>query len=935
MNPRHASQPMVEVLLGLLLLATACSKQGTQGAAPDAFEDNLQQLRHEIRAEPIPITGRLVFDSASVPAGARGKYASFDGDNFLVTMGPRQAAGLTAQQVFDQTVAPLLRAMGYAERLRDFRPPPPQGRLLPSPDLSSLAAETCREVQGERYQRFHPVCRAMTTDSSNPVAERVFNLAYGMTVAQFRADIERQRIEYVFSQQVQNVPIEHTAVIAARWDGETITTVHGAVINRYGVLNAARLSAAQAIDRGQSGLVRLRGLSRTAVRLEKRDAVLVLLPYGSARAADGSQVIGLRYAWRTLLFAWPSGAPTRPGYLLSWMAWIDAQDGRLLVLVPQFDEIGAVGSVWRRDPNTPQQTMGFEVDPASGGQYVLSRAGVFNRIDRLGDGNFDDDEVSISSTTGGSSATFANFNQSPLNDGANALCTAGANNTFRQVNTYAHLHTFRQTLISAGTFPTFPEAAVTVWTDMAGSSNSAGYDAFGSGQSRLRLAIGTGFADATCPDVAGGTLGPPVGTDPSVLSGTNDVTGMTHEFTHLSTKRLMERRPADWCGTPPCTMPDPLGRTLFHDLADAWAEAYASSPCMAGWYRKNSGGIDAAENCATHHEGGFLPRLASIGEPFTTASALDHFPERRALLVDGSVNTGEYPDMQIPTTALWLTRQGMRSKCLPSGTPQYWVRLNRALYNYGFLSSTCVGCDRDIYRYAQNLLQMLAWQWANAGAAGGPPGFAHNGAHSTNKLLSGWARVGLFLVPSPCFDGDATTGDPTFCPVAAGGEMAGDAIVDVFDNDAGDDNVVDGITHPEFDYLQRGSDVPTFRVWTGPRYRFDAAGSASGFVPSAATPALCHTQYQVELSGTDTFASMITSGWQTASATTAPECYGTWNPPVTDWNTLGGAAGDVKVYYRVRTRDAAGMNERLSTLPGNGSFTVPAPYVIVNAAGQP
>jgi len=29
------------------------------------------------------------------------------------------------------------------------------------------------------------------------------------------------------------------------------------------------------------------------------------------------------------------------------------------------------------------------------------------------------------------------------------------------------------------------------------------------------------------------------------------------------------------------------------------------------------------------------------------------------------------------------------------------------------------------------------------------------------------------------------------------------------------------------------------------------------------------------------------------------------------------------------------MNERLSTLPGNGSFTVPAPYVIVNAAGQP
>jgi hypothetical protein len=264
------------------------------------------------------------------------------------------------------------------------------------------------------------------------------------------------------------------------------------------------------------------------------------------------------------------------------------------------------------------------------------------------------------------------------------------------------------------------------------------------------------------------------------------------------------------------------------------------------------------------------------------------------------------------------------------------VRINRALYNYGFLSNTCVGtCDRDIYRYAQDMLRQMAQQWATAGQPGGPPGFAHNGAHTTNKLLSGWARVGVFLIPPSCIDGDAATGDPTFCPAAGGGEMGGDAIVDVFDNDAGDDNTIDQIVHPEFDYAQRGDAPPTFRVWTGPRYRFNASGVASSFSPSAATPSPCHTQYQVELSGTPAFASVVGSGWQTVSATAQPQCYGTWTPSAADWTALGGASGDVKVYYRVRTRDAGGMNEKVSTQPGSGSYTVPPAYVVVNNAGQP
>lgn len=921
--PVRAAAP----LTALLLVLSACP--GGVAVSPDAHvrEVGVDSLRHEIRAEPIPMGGTLAFDAARLPPGARGKLSSFDGDNFAVNIPPTTAGALSPAQVFDQTVAPLLQAMGYGDRLGEITLPDarPQGDRLPTADLSGLARETCHEVQGDQYQRFHAVCQAMVEGRSNPVAERVFQLAYGMSFAQFKADVERPRIQYVYMQRVDGVPIEHVGVVAVRWEGESVTSVHGTVLNRYGITNTLRLSDVAARERGQEQVQRLPGISRRPAQfdrqLDQKGAELVLLPYGTGgNDADGSPIIGLRYAWRTLLFAYPARGPQRPGYLLSWMAWIDADDGRLLELAPQFDNVSGAGRSWRRDPNTPTQGRSFQVDGASGGQYVLSRSGVFNRLDRQGDGAFDDGEVSISSTTGGSSALFANFNQAPLNDAAGAVCAGGSNPGFREVNAFAHLHSFRQTLVSAGTFPTFPQAPVTVWIDTPDlGGNRADYDAFGTGQALLLFIPGSTFYGSTCPDLSGG-----------VLPGSTDPTTMTHEFTHLSTKRLQERRPADWCGLTTCSLPVPMARTLFHDFADAWAHAYASTPCQAGWSRKNTGGVDAGENCATHDEGDYIPRLASVGEPFSTASVQDHFPEKRGTL------RGDYEDGQIVAAALWLTRQGMRSRCLPSGTAQYWVRLNRGLYDYGFVSNTCGGsCDRDVYRFGQNLLQQLAQQWATAGQPGGPPAFHHNGAHTTNKVLSGWARAGIFLTPSTCIDGDATTGDPLACPVSGGGEMGGDAIVDVFDNDAGDDNVIDQITHPEFDYARRGGGPPTFRVWTGPRYRFDVSGMASSFTPSMSTPSPCHAQYVVELSASASFASIVSSGWRSVSRTSQPECYDTWTPPASSWAALGGSSGDVRVYYRVRTRDAAGMNERISTEPANGTWTVPAPYVIVNSAGQP
>jgi hypothetical protein len=103
-----------------------------------------------------------------------------------------------------------------------------------------------------------------------------------------------------------------------------------------------------------------------------------------------------------------------------------------------------------------------------------------------------------------------------------------------------------------------------------------------------------------------------------------------------------------------------------------------------------------------------------------------------------------------------------------------------------------------------------------------------------------------------------------------------------------------------------------------------------------ATPSPCNTKFRVEMASDDAFTMNVVNGpWTDVSTTVQPECYGTWQPDAADWTTLGGASGNVKVYYRIRTRDAADANEKLSTSPGSGSYTVPPSYVVVNDAGQP
>jgi hypothetical protein len=47
------------------------------------------------------------------------------------------------------------------------------------------------------------------------------------------------------------------------------------------------------------------------------------------------------------------------------------------------------------------------------------------------------------------------------------------------------------------------------------------------------------------------------------------------------------------------------------------------------------------------------------------------------------------------------------------------------------------------------------------------------------------------------------------------------------------------------------------------------------------------------------------------------------------------APNDGRFFYRVRTQDAMGGNERISTSPGSGLQTVPASYAVVTPDGKP
>jgi len=804
-----------------------------------------------------------------------------------VTLRPHPAAAQSSQQVFDEVIRPLLSALGFQGGADAFQFPPdgvrqPAMNLAGAAQLAEVQATAAPAARGAQASAALDVLAGRSAPNEQVNSE--LRRAEGTTADQFKADFERPEFLYPFAQVVEGVPIEHTALVASRTDGQTVSSVSGTLLHFYVTTNRKPSKGDDPVSFGQRALRSMPGLENTQPVLQGDAPALVLLPYGNA--ANGSAA--LRYAWRMVLGVELSGLP------VSFLAWVDADTARMLKLQPLTAAVEAAGNTWRRDPGTGVALRrSFEVD--GGGMYRLQLDKVSDRLDFGADKNPGND-LQIASGAGGS----ANFDQPPINDRSGAECEATGNAGFSQVNFFATLQANRQHAIYNGVFEPFPIAP---WKPSIGG-------ALCTAMSTMYFGACGGYSDGSCPNHF------VTGDDRLVyLNYAHDGSVVAHELAHEAVQRLTTRRPPNWCGLGTC--PVSVGWFDLHDLADVWADHVENTNCFAGWVAKNVGGTDHSRNCIgptpadaapgpRHSELGQLPRRHELDLTVQPLEPRDHFPEHRQF-------TGDYADMQIAAAVLWQLREGMRSRYIVTGSIVYFARLLRAIKASGGMTTTPARTDLGIYTYLQDLEVQLTQQWASYGTGGDP---------TANKVLAAFARGGLFVIPAVCIDGKPGTGNTRFCP---NGEDGADAAVDLGDNDTSDDVLVDDVRHVESDFLRLGGPAPTFRVWTGSRFVFDPAGSARSFRGTAP----CNSQFRVEVSIDPAFpaAATVASAWRPVDVDVqefdGSECFGTWTPNEAEWQQLQLGGASSTLYYRASTMDDAGNRKRISTQPGNGLWDVP------------
>lgn len=354
---------------------------------------------------------------------------------------------------------------------------------------------------------------------------------------------QRKSTVFAFRQQYKDVPLENSGLLYVdRENG--LSSISGNVFSKINLTNQYVLKESDAVSAGAS---HIKQFTKVKSALESVKPSMVIVPY-----ADG-----FKYAWKMSMEA--EDGP--------YMLWVDAENGKVLQLLPQFFFDSARGLVFTPAPDSGTTEMNFEVDPPVGGNYRLKLTGQLEVHNNGADGVTSTDLTIPDAHTGE-----ANFNVSPLNGTAvERTSTPGYNSRFQEINVFAWLYHVRNLAVGWGIQVPLPAFTARV--------NTPGNNAWSNGS--FELGSATTNTSTACGDL---------------FNSANDATIFTHEYGH-------NINGIQYAGV--------LSGSINEGLSDFWADTIHNTDTFGGWW---------AHNCPTPVQTGFVPRQSE---------ALDVFPEHR------------------------------------------------------------------------------------------------------------------------------------------------------------------------------------------------------------------------------------------------------------------------------------------------------------------
>lgn len=548
------------------------------------------------------------YDKRQLPfKNAGGSLPSYDGEHFSLSL-PNQSAA--SPEAAKNLVGTFLQAL--------------KSPLKMDQDIRMLLQKTTASPDQKYIDAQSKLAEASTqkrvSGQYGPLSQST--LQY---IGDFSKDLKAQAdfkvTVYRFDEFSQGTLIDNTALTVVNRSGNDITSLQGRFYNTVNVTNTRALPFKQALSKAVQQLIKD---NQYKIITGSDSASLVLLPYAE----------GFRYAWKTTITA---DGP--------YHAWIDAETGSVLQLLPAFFFDNAQGLVFNPDPNQGTKVLSFSVDPAKDGKYTLRMGGVLVLTNSGGDGT--SGIVTIHDDGSGT----ANFDVSPINGTTvERTSQSGYNGQFQQVNIFAWIYTERQYYIDLGS-QDFGQVNVT-FNQGGGVNNS-----FCCPPSYFTCTATTSNNTA-CGDL---------------FNAGNDATVVSHEFGHNLNGLQYGVSGGSMTGA------------LNEGMADFWAYTNCNTSIFGGWW---------AHNCPTPVQSGFVPR---------EAEALDIFPSHKNL---SGASDEAHSAGQIISWANWSARVGMND-ATDLGTLVINLNIIKAMTTAG-IGITDLGNDASIHSSYLDLLEQAA-----------------------------------------------------------------------------------------------------------------------------------------------------------------------------------------------------------------------------------